>query len=493
MSATLVTGGFGTNSLQYSSDQGTSWGVCGGPSSLVTNGTAIWGVAYGGGRWVAAGEGPDQTIAYSPDGITWNDTSGGLGGGGQYAAVAYGKDGTGNPLWVVTGYGSTPLLHSPDGETWSEASFSPIITFQGTGVAFGKDNTGANLWIAVGNDDINAIHIYSSPNGTSWTGVTTLGVSSGFAGIAYGNNIWVVGGSSNIYWSSNGVDWNPASVYPNTGGGGGGTYGIRYHNGIFVAVGYGVASIMWSTNGDTWTAATGTLFSNCGNSVTHDSLGWIAVGNSNTSNMLFSPDGKDWNATDRFVLTTDLYAISSTEQEGGVPCFVTGTQILTPTGYKPVEELQSGDYVLTAEKRRVPIKLFTFTIDCATEDTAPYRINAGTFGLKYPKRDLHLSARHAVKDDKGRWQIPKYLAKYYSKVKQYGVGESVTYYHIECPNFYRDNLVAEGLVVESYKNTQGTKGVVYMWSNSLGGWERLPAGKMTQVPKNPKNSVIISY
>ena len=175
-----------------------------------------------------------------------------------------------------------------------------------------------------------------------------------------------------------------------------------------------------------------------------------------------------------------------------VPCFVTGTQILTPTGYKPVEELQSGDYVLTAERRRVPIKLFSFTIANATAETAPYRIQAGTFGRNLPKRDLHLSARHAVKDAKGRWQMPKYLAKFRSTVTQYGIGKPVTYYHITCPNYYRDNLVAEEVVVESFNNKQ-TVGATYMWSKALGGWERLPPGKMTTIPKNPTSCIIFSY
>jgi hypothetical protein len=97
-----------------------------------------------------------------------------------------------------------------------------------------------------------------------------------------------------------------------------------------------------------------------------------------------------------------------------------------------------------------------------------------------------------VKDAKGRWQMPKYLATHYSTVKQYGIGTSVTYYHIACPNYHRDNLVAEEVVVESFNNKQ-TVGVTYMWSDALGGWERLPPGKMTQIPKDLKDYIIFSH
>ena len=143
--------------------------------------------------------------------------------------------------------------------------------------------------------------------------------------------------------------------------------------------------------------------------------------------------------------------------------------------------------VLTADNRNVSIKLYSYTIAKTTAESAPYRIPVGALGSNIPSADLCVSPRHAVKDGKGRWQIPKYLV---DKATQYGIGESVTYYHIECPNYYTDNLIVEGTVVESFKNRQGSKGVIYMWDETIGGWERIPPNKMTSIPENPKTYMI---
>lgn len=167
-----------------------------------------------------------------------------------------------------------------------------------------------------------------------------------------------------------------------------------------------------------------------------------------------------------------FYVLTSAPAPPPPPCFVKGTRILTPKGYMPIERLQSNDKVVTADKRIVSIQLYSYTIR-ATTDTAPYRIAAGALGHTLPARDLRLSPRHAIKDNRGIWQIPKFLASRNPNVKQYGVGESVTYYHIECPNYYKDNLIAEGSEVESFRNKQGGKGVTYVWNYDITGWERV--------------------
>ena len=92
------------------------------------------------------------------------------------------------------------------------------------------------------------------------------------------------------------------------------------------------------------------------------------------------------------------------------------------------------------------------------------------FGLK---ADLKLSPLHAFQSRKGVWQIPKYAALKNKAVQQYGVGSSVTYYHLECPNFFTDNLVVDGCVVESFGNKQ-VKGLktLYKFNETLNGFTR---------------------
>jgi predicted RNA-binding protein with TRAM domain len=175
---------------------------------------------------------------------------------------------------------------------------------------------------------------------------------------------------------------------------------------------------------------------------------------------------------------------------GSPPCFPRGTPILTSAGYVPVETLTNDDTVRTADGRDVSIKLLHFTVKKADQITAPYRIMAGALGHYYPPQDLCLSAIHAIQDSRGVWQMPKYLARHNSMVQQYGLGEPVEYFHIECPDFFKDNLVVAGATVESFKNKQGPSGAVYVWNKELNGFIRNDKEKIAPVPKHP-NTVMV--
>lgn len=82
-------------------------------------------------------------------------------------------------------------------------------------------------------------------------------------------------------------------------------------------------------------------------------------------------------------------------------CFANGTHLLTPTGPRKVEELQTKDLVLTADGRAAPI-IWIFSKRWAVEDIAkqqnlaPVCISKGAFGLNLPVRDLRLSQQHRV-------------------------------------------------------------------------------------------------
>jgi hypothetical protein len=69
-------------------------------------------------------------------------------------------------------------------------------------------------------------------------------------------------------------------------------------------------------------------------------------------------------------------------------------------------------------------------------------------------------------------------------VQQYGLGQSIDYFHIECPNFFTDNLVVGGAAVESFKNRQGAHGVVYVWNKDLNGFIRNEKEEISAVPSN---------
>jgi len=168
-----------------------------------------------------------------------------------------------------------------------------------------------------------------------------------------------------------------------------------------------------------------------------------------------------------------------------VPCFPAGTRILTATGYKAVEDLSAEDKIVTADGRAVLFNRYTTHIAKTTTNTAPYEIAAGAFGRHSPPVAIRLSPLHAIQSRKGVWQIPTYAARSNAGVKQYGVGKSVTYYHIELPNYFTDNIVMEGgAVVESFGSTQ-TKGLtnVYKYNATLGGFTRISAAATKTVAK----------
>ena len=156
------------------------------------------------------------------------------------------------------------------------------------------------------------------------------------------------------------------------------------------------------------------------------------------------------------------------------PCFVEGARILTNNGLKAVETLTADDFVLTSDNRCVRFKVVKTSLSETTTATAPYRIEANAFGFNRPLTPLCLSPTHKILLRKGVWISPERAEKYNKAVQQYNVGKAVTYYHIACDNYLRDNIIAEGLVVESLGTIKNYKGPskVYTWNERLGGFTR---------------------
>ena len=82
-------------------------------------------------------------------------------------------------------------------------------------------------------------------------------------------------------------------------------------------------------------------------------------------------------------------------------CFLTGTRIATPSGEVAVETLRTGDMVLTADGRAVPVRwLAKQTIAnipyVLSPKLEPVRIAAGALGADLPETDLVVSADHGM-------------------------------------------------------------------------------------------------
>lgn len=164
-------------------------------------------------------------------------------------------------------------------------------------------------------------------------------------------------------------------------------------------------------------------------------------------------------------------AASGSLTENPQPCLPTGTLVLTPAGYKKVETLETGDMVLTSRRKEVPVRVYKQHLGCTSKVTAPYLIPANTFGSNPP---MMLSPDHAFKIGKDLWHIPQYAALKHKEIQQVGIGRPITYYHLETPDYFTDNLVINnGAVVEAFGAQQVKKGsIVYKYNEKRGGFTR---------------------
>jgi hypothetical protein len=173
----------------------------------------------------------------------------------------------------------------------------------------------------------------------------------------------------------------------------------------------------------------------------------------------FTAGGTDYRISKQSASTTNfIYQSNGTASQpttfnaanSDVPCYVTGTRILTARGEVAVEDLTVGDLAVTPEGTERPIRWIGHrTIACHGDSARlPVRIAAHAFGPGRPARDLFVSPAHAICVDLlGEVLIPTCRLINGTTITQVSV-ESVTYWHVELDS--HDILVAEGLPAESY-------------------------------------------
>lgn len=210
------------------SSDGTTW------TQVYINGGGLYRVAYGNGKLVAA----SQYSSVSEDGIFWKSSSTQITTFGGISALAYG-----NGIFVaaamnVTGASRTWI--SRDGITWTNGnvSFGTIMS-NPMGIAYGN-----GVFVLVGSSEFRM----RSTDGINWTNEDRE-ASGVLRGVAYGNGLFIaVGDSGACYISSDkGITWTPgASLYNGEDG-----YGIAYGDGVFIVVGTsGLRSV--TTDGLSW-------------------------------------------------------------------------------------------------------------------------------------------------------------------------------------------------------------------------------------------------
>lgn len=169
----------------FQSPSGTAASDSGWYRLMDVTGTNLWGIAYGGGKYVAVGD--NGTILTASNKSWWDFQI--LSGeyGKSLAAVIYanGK--------FVTVSSSGKIYTSTDGQSWAEAysGSSPI-----NGVTFGNGK-----FVAVGNGKA-----YTSSDGSNWSSSTSGQV---LYSVDYGNNKFVaVGAGGTLATSTDGTTWS---------------------------------------------------------------------------------------------------------------------------------------------------------------------------------------------------------------------------------------------------------------------------------------------
>lgn len=157
----------------------------------------------------------------------------------------------------------------------------------------------------------------------------------------------------------------------------------------------------------------------------------------------------------------DFGAVAELDIVPPVPCFVSGTQIMTKRGERAVEELRVGDKVITRDDGLQPI-LWIGTRHYTREELSfderirPVRLAAGCLDHDRPERDLFVSRSHRLllTDPGLRDYVSQAEALVPAKNIMHRAGvddvrpNSVTYHHLL---FERHQLIlSEGLWTESF-------------------------------------------
>jgi autotransporter-associated beta strand protein len=137
--------------------------------------------------------------------------------------------------------------------------------------------------------------------------------------------------------------------------------------------------------------------------------------------------------------------------EDSAPCYCPGTLILTPSGQKPVEQLEIGDEVMTMSGTARPIKWigrrsYGGRFVMGRKDILPVCFKAGSLDDDTPTRDLWISPHHAMYLE-GVLIEAKDLVNGVS-IMQAEQREKIEYFHIELDG--HDVIIAEGSLSESF-------------------------------------------
>ncbi|MGZ2259797.1 Hint domain-containing protein [Roseobacter sp. A03A-229] len=138
------------------------------------------------------------------------------------------------------------------------------------------------------------------------------------------------------------------------------------------------------------------------------------------------------------------------QQDVAVPCFAAGTRIHTPKGWVPVEELQVGDMVLTADAGPQPIRWRGHRLLNAAQMVVtrqhPIEFKPGSLGPGLPARTLRVSPQHRILMQGDRLVAARGLTDL-PKVRVMQGCRQISYHHLLLDRHHV--IFAEGVATES--------------------------------------------
>jgi len=118
-----------------------------------------------------------------------------------------------------------------------------------------------------------------------------------------------------------------------------------------------------------------------------------------------------------------------------------GTEILTTNGYKLIELITADDILVTHDNRTTKVIQNKKYNVIGNSKTYPYVIKNGEFDAF---KDLYISGGHAILIDN------YFVTAGDLYIEQNNNISLIEYYAIQTENFYKDTIIANGVVVESW-------------------------------------------
>tara|TARA_R100000808_G_C2148983_1_gene157248 strand:- start:2113 stop:3273 length:1161 start_codon:yes stop_codon:yes gene_type:complete len=120
---------------------------------------------------------------------------------------------TGASLWCTVGAdGAVATAAHSDLNDWTGYVSADMGTKDYNHIAYGKDGSGDPLWVAVNENGTKEIRYSSDPTNTSGWSNTNVAAGKLFS-VAWGNNVWMAGGQNGTLWrSTDGSTWSQVDM-----------------------------------------------------------------------------------------------------------------------------------------------------------------------------------------------------------------------------------------------------------------------------------------